>query len=149
MVCLELGGGVKLAKKTLGQSRAAHALEAIKKLEKQKTYGNFGSYVQRLPATIVMNGLGQAMAGELAAARGCTNEDERAHKILFGLVESWLQESKAYPEEDLMTAIVQGSQENYVRAQAEALAYLDWMKKFSQAYLNGDKDGSTIVQDRN
>jgi len=138
-----------MVEQTLGQKRAAHALEAIKKLVKQKNYGNFGSYVQRLPATIVMNGLGQSMAGELAAARGCTNEDERAHKILFELVESWLQESKAYPEVDLMTAIVQGSQENYVRAQAEALAYLDWLKKFSQAYLNGDKDGSTIVRDRN
>jgi CRISPR-associated protein Cmr5 len=138
-----------MVEQTLGQKRASHALEAIKDLVKQKNYGNFASYVQRLPATIIMNGLGQAMAGELAAARGCTNEDERAHKILFELVESWLKKSKAYPEADLMTAIVKGSQENYVRAQAEALAYLDWLKKFSQAYLNGDKDGSTIVRDRN
>ncbi len=130
---------------TLGQKRAAHALEAIKKLVKQENYGNFGSYVQRLPATIVMSGLGQAMAGELAAARGCSNEDERAHKILFEFVESWLQKSNVYPGDDLMTAIVKSNQEGYVRAQAEALAYLDWLKKFSQAYLNGDYDGSTIV----
>lgn len=127
-----------MVEQTLGQKRAAHALEAIKKLANQKNYGNFGSYVQRLPATIVMNGLGQAMAGELAAARCGTNDDERAHKTLFELVESWLQKSKAYPEMDLMAAIVKGSQEDYVRAQAESLAYLDWLKKFSQAYLNGD-----------
>ena len=127
-----------MAEQTLGQQRAAHALEAIKKLETDNKNGNFGSYVQRLPATIVMNGLGQAMAGELAAARNGSNDDERAHKILFELVESWLQKSNAYPKKDLMTAIVQGSQEDYVRAQAEALAYLDWLKKFSQAYLSGD-----------
>ena len=134
-----------MVEQTLGQKRAAHALDAVKKLVNQKNYGNFGSYVQRLPATIVMNGLGQAMASELAAARSGTNDDERAHKVLFKLVESWLQKSNAYPEIDLMIAIVKGSQEDYVRAQAEALAYLDWLKKFSQAYLNGDKDGSTIV----
>lgn len=136
-----------MVEQTLGQKRAAHALEAVKRLEKDNNYGNFGSYVQRLPATIVMNGLGQAMASELAAARGCKDEDERAHKTLFELVESWLQKCNAYPKTDLMIAIVQGNQEDYVRAQAEALAYLDWLKKFSQAYLNGDKDGSTIVRD--
>ncbi len=134
-----------MVEQTLGQKRAAHALDAINRLVKQKSYGNFASYVQRLPATVVMNGLGQAMAGELAAARGCKNEDERAHKILFEFVESWLQQSKVYPEKDLMTAIVKSNQKDYVRAQAEVLAYLDWLKKFSQAYLSGDKDGSTTV----
>lgn len=135
---------------TLGQKRAANALDAIKKLEKDKDYGNFGSYVQRLPATIVMNGLGQAMAGELAAARLGGGDrmsiDERAHKTLFDCVESWLFECGSYKgERGLMAAIVEGSQEDYVRAQAEALAYLDWLKKFSQAYLNGGKDGTATV----
>lgn len=131
-----------MADQTLGQRRAAHALEAIKNLETQKGYGNFGSYVQRLPATIVMNGLGQAMAGELAAARlgkgANMSVDERSHKILFDFVESWLKESGVYSKDKgLMAAIVQSNQEKYVLAQAEALAYLDWLKKFSQAYLNG------------
>ena len=139
-----------MADQTLGQKRAAHALNAINKLVKQNNYGNFGSYVQRLPATVVMNGLGQAMAGELAAGRGGKNDDERAHKILFEFVESWLRESKAYPKDrGLMEAIVKSNQEDYVRAQAEALAYLDWLKKFSQAYLNGDKDGSSTVSNGN
>ena len=136
---------------TLGQMRAAHALNAINRLAGKKEYGNFGSYVQRLPATIVMNGLGQAMAGELAAARLAKGEkmsvDERAHKTLFGCVESWLFESEVYTGNGgLMAAIVSSSQESYVRAQAEALAYLDWLKKFSQAYLNGGKDGSANIQ---
>jgi len=131
-----------MAEQTLGQKRAAHALNAISRIVEKKEYGNFGSYVQRLPATIVMNGLGQAMAGELAAARLAKGDkmdaDERAHKTLFDCVESWLLECKVYTGENgLMAAIVQSSQEDYVRAQAEALAYLDWLKKFSQAYLSG------------
>lgn len=139
-----------MADQTLGQKRAAHALKAINKLVEQNNYGNFGSYVQRLPATIVMNGLGQAMAGELAAGRGGKNDDERAHKKLFESVESWLQECKAYSNEmGLMESIVKSRQEDYVRAQAEALAYLDWLKKFSQAYLDGDKNGSPIISNGN
>jgi CRISPR-associated protein Cmr5 len=135
---------------TLGQKRAAHALKVITKLAEENNYGNFGSYVQRLPATIVMNGLGQAMAGELAAGRGSKDDDERAHKTLFDFVESWLWESKAYPnDKGLMEAIVESNQGDYIRAQAEALAYLDWLKKFSQAYLNGDKDGSSTVSNDN
>lgn len=141
-----------MAEKTLGQKRAAHALDGITKLAEKKDYGNFGSYVQRLPATIVMNGLGQAMAGELAAARLAKGDrmsaDERAHKTLFDCVESWLFECEAYSGDGgLMAAIVNSSQENYVRAQAEALAYLDWLKKFSQAYLGDGKDGSSNLQD--
>lgn len=130
-----------MSEQTLGQKRAAHALKAINKLVQQKNYGHFGSYVQRLPATIVMNGLGQAMAGELAAARGGKDEDERAHRTLFELVESWLQECRAYSNElGLMESIVKSNQGDYVRAQAEALAYLEWLKKFSQAYLDSDKE---------
>ena len=34
-----------------------------------------------------------------------------------------------------MEAIVEGNQNQYVRAQMEALAYLEWLKKFSQAFL--------------
>lgn len=141
-----------MVEQTLGQKRAAHALEAIKKLELDNNYGNFGSYVQRLPATIVMNGLGQAMAGELAAARlakgAKMSTDEKAHKILFDCVESWLYDNEVYTgEKNLMKAIVKSGQEDYVRAQAEALAYLDWLKKFSQAYLNGGKDGSPTIPD--
>lgn len=139
-----------MSDQTLGQKRAAHALKAINKLVEQNNYGNFGSYVQRLPATIVMNGLGQAMAGELAAVRGGKNDDERAHKRLFELVESWLQESKTYSIElGLMESIVRSSQEDYVRAQAEALAYLEWLKKFSQAYLDGEGNGSSIISNGN
>lgn len=138
---------------TLGQKRAAHALDVINKLAEGKEYGKFGSYVQRLPATIVMNGLGQAMAGELAAARLAKGDkmsaDERAHKILFDCVERWLFKSEVYTKkEGLMAAIVSSNQEDYVRAQAEALAYLGWLKKFSQAYLDGGKDDSAGIQNR-
>ena len=131
---------------TLGQRRASHALSRIKTLEGDEYKKKFASYADRLPATIVMNGLGQAMASELAAARLGKSDrkpDEKAHEKLFDIVQDWLKKSGVYenanPESKwLMEAIVEGSQDDYVRAQAEALAYLDWLKKFSQAYLKGE-----------
>lgn len=150
---------------SIGQKRAAHSLAAVKgmqgldcgqieayvqqfsslewlfKLQKIDK-GKFDSYVERLPATIVTNGLGQAMAFELAASRlgkADRKPDERAHELLYYIVESWLQECGICTKgKDLMKTIVDSSQEVYVRAQYETLAYLDWLKMFTQAYLKED-----------
>lgn len=133
--------------RTIEQKRAAHALEFVTGLKDGKygNYGKFRSYVNGLPATIVMNGLGQAMATELAAANLGKAEqkrktDHKAHEKLFKQIEKWLLlECDIYPESsDLMVAITFHGQDEYIRAQAEALAYLVWLKKFSQAYLKGD-----------
>jgi CRISPR-associated protein Cmr5 len=150
---------------SIGQKRAAHSLAAVEGLKgldcgQIEAYvqqfpslewlfklqnidkGKFDSYVERLPATIVTNGLGQAMAFELAASRlgkGDRKPDERAHELLYYIVESWLQECGICTKgKDLMKTIVDSSQEVYVRAQYETLAYLDWLKMFTQAYLKED-----------
>ncbi len=118
---------------TFEQKRASHALKEVKKLETRgiKEYGHFQSYVSALPASIVMNGLGQAMAFELS------NKKDVGHKELYRIMQDWLcNEERIFTDEnDLMKAITENGQEKYVWAQAEALAYLDWLKKFSRAYL--------------
>jgi len=133
-----------MSERSLEQERAAHALSAVNSIKNESYAGKFRSYVERLPAAIVMNGLGQAMAGELAAAGRAESEDEKdkdkkAHRKLYDLVEAWIRSRGIYSESDLIKAIVRGSQEQYVLAQAEALAYLEWLKKFSQAFLEKDK----------
>jgi len=180
----ESGVDDKKNRKNNEQKRAKHALKMIRKLKdidqnpasemkKPPLYGNFRAYVENLPTTIVMNGLGQAMATELASARfgdgdilkgncdlselikvlqnpakGGRNADERAHEVLFCIVQDWLlQGSGVYSEnEGLMDAIVGGNQDKYVRAQAEALAYLVWLKKFSQAFLRKGGQGERNEQ---
>ena len=128
-----------MAENSLEQRRAARALKAINEIRNESYESKFRSYVERLPASIVMNGLGQALASELAAAgRGEEGKnDSEAHKRLFKEIEGWLlKERRTYSKETkLMSAIVKGSQEQYILAQAEALTYLEWMKKFSQAFL--------------
>lgn len=174
----ESGSNADSEPHTTEQKRADHALKTIRKLRdldqnqgsngtRPPVYGNLRAYVENLPTTIVMNGLGQAMATELAAARmgeenslpgdyilsamieslegpagGKRDSDERAHELLFCIVQDWLRKGGVYSkDQDLMEAIVRGDQKKYVRAQAEALAYLEWLKKFSQAFLRkGGKD---------
>lgn len=43
----------------------------------------------------------------------------------------------------LLHAITQHDQDTYIRAQAEALAYLEWLRKFAEAFLEdgAEQDG--------
>lgn len=122
--------------RTLEQRRAAHALEAIRSLEMSGKYGNYVSYVKGLPATILQNGLGQAMATLLAGAKG--NEQD-AHRRLYDHLQCWLCRSEPEApysrDQDLLAAITGHDEAHYLRAQAEALAYLTWLKKLAVAYL--------------
>ena len=89
-----------------------------------------------------MGGLGQAAATLLASAKlGKANRsaDNCAYETLYRHLSGWLcrnEDGVPYGgASDLMTAITEGSEDAYIHAQAEAMAYLEWLKKFSNAYL--------------
>lgn len=125
--------------KTIEQLRAADALTRVNKFrEEPKGFKErYRAYVDRLCPTIVMNGLGQALATERAAAGPQPQkDDERAHHELYRSLQLWLcrPEGGVYPSEpDLLQAIVAHDESLYLRAQAEALAWLEWHKKFCRA----------------
>jgi CRISPR-associated protein Cmr5 len=127
---------------TLEQKRAKHALEQIKALERQGNPSKYVSHVKALPAAILMNGLGQALASECAA--------DPTHRILANQVSNWLlsedartrygapTKEEAEREDDsrrLLSRMVAGGQDAYVWAQAEAIAYVTWLKTFARAFL--------------
>lgn len=136
-------------RKTIDQQRAADALDKIRTMEKEcgdeQMKRKYRSYIDGLPATIVMNGLGQACAMLLSNAEGESGEDN-AHRRLYDHLEKWLcrdSDLAPYGESDgLLKGITQGDQDDYVRAQTEALAWLNWAKKFSRAYLPKPEGGS-------
>ena len=133
--------------KTIEQQRAHNALARVNELRKSppdaEFLGQYRSYVDRLGPAILMNGLGQALATEIAAAGPNPSGDrERAHSEVYAGVQSWLcrQDGGVYPaKSDLLRAIVENDEAHYLRAQAEALAWLEWHKKFCRAYLPSDK----------
>ncbi|HHW39900.1 MAG TPA: type III-B CRISPR module-associated protein Cmr5 [Syntrophomonadaceae bacterium] len=124
---------------TLEQKRAQHALNKVKQIERdyvEEKQEMFVSYVENLPSMILTNGFGQAVAMLLAQARGDRSD---AHYLLYSCLEEWLcrdePQAPYRAENDLMAAIVNCDRGTYLRAQAEALAWLEWMKKFAVAFL--------------
>lgn len=102
----------------------------------------YGSYVKALPASIVQVGLGQALATLLAKAKG---KQRDGNFLLYGHVQDWLcKEASHSPyfteagDPDLLGAVIGGGEDDYIRGQAEAMAYLNWLKKFAVAQLKGE-----------
>jgi CRISPR-associated protein Cmr5 len=128
--------------KLLDLQRAEHALQAVENI-KDKNIGHYVSYVQALPANILQNGLGQALATLLAASKG---KEEDPHHRLYEQIQSWLcrtDEDAPYAgkPKKLMKAITEGNEQAYLHAHAEALAYLVWLKKFAVAFLSKPDHG--------
>ena len=126
--------------KTLEQRRAADALSRVNELsnKSEKFKSLYRAYVDRLGPAIVMNGLGQALATERAAAGDRKDEREQAHHTLYGNLQRWLcrERDGVYPaSSDLLEAIMDNDEKKYLYAQAEALAWLEWHKKCCRASL--------------
>lgn len=118
--------------RTLEQKRAADALkrvdEVARALKSDALKKDYRAYVDRLGPAIVMNGLGQALASERAAGGP-------VHDELYRSLQLWLcRADGVYPsDEDLLDAITKHAESQYLHAQAEALAWLEWHKKFCRA----------------
>lgn len=116
-----------MAMQSIEQERAKSALAWAEKGVDSETL----SAVTGLPATILMNGLGQTAA--FYKSKG------GKHEALYELLSGWLKKTgKPYAGKDLLNGITQSDAKTYRAAQAEALAYLQWVKKFAKAYSKGD-----------
>ncbi len=134
-----------MSHQTVAQKRAKHALNIVcgvgdkpgfkgKSATSQK---KINSYIAGFGPMILMNGFGQACAFYLA-----NNEEE--HQDVYDAIAQWLTSSdRPYAgERDLMQAIVNSDVTSYRLAQTEALAYLDWLKKFAKAFLKDEKESN-------
>lgn len=122
--------------RTLEQKRAADALKRVDEVARALTSDalkrEYRAYVDRLGPAIVMNGLGQALASE--RARGADGSKGNAHHELYKSLAGWLcRTDGVYPGSDLLEAITEHCESRYLLAQAEALAWLEWHKKFCTA----------------
>lgn len=127
---------------SLAQRRAQHALAAITALAAQKPpdYGNYVSYVKALPANIRSLGLGQSLAFALSK---CEGDLKKPYGMLYAHVTGWICQRPTYPgatPKNFMENLTGGTQTQYLHAQIEAMAYLEWLKKFAVAQLKEDKE---------
>lgn len=115
--------------RTLEQRRASHALKSIKSIQGTDT-GHYVSYASSLPATIITNGLGQALSM-------LESKDESAHGLLLGHISEWLKFriDELASRTSVVDSLMESDQSLYLEAQYEALAYLSWLKQFARAYI--------------
>jgi CRISPR-associated protein Cmr5 len=119
------------------QQRAAFALQSIEDfLALDKTsQAELRRYLIHIPALIHMNGLGQALA--FYRMKGPNSN----HELIYQLLGKWLcQETPGRVFDghagDLLKAITSSDYRCYMAAQNEALAVLEWLKKFATALLH-------------
>ena len=133
--------------RTIEQRRAAHALKRINELNAQEAEfkSRYRSYVDRLGPAILMNGLGQALAAEQAAAgEKPSSADQRAHHELYAGLSKWLCDPVQgiyRGHSNLLQALMENDQRLYLRAQTEALAWLQWHKKCCRACFPKAEEG--------
>ncbi|MHB1654314.1 MAG: type III-B CRISPR module-associated protein Cmr5 [Desulfitobacteriaceae bacterium] len=127
-------------RQTLVQTRARETLEIINQMKNKKDKTNrnetYAQLVAGFAATVLMNGLGQALATLVASGK----EHE---KLLYAQLQGWLcggfDQAPYSKGKDLLEALMEGDRKSYLRAQVEALAWLEWLKKFATAYLKKEK----------
>lgn len=131
--------------RSIEQERAANALARVDELSRESDdfKRRYRGYIDRLGPAIVMNGLGQALATQRAGAGADPKkDDERAHHEIYRSLQRWLcrSEGGVYPSsDDLLEAIMKNDEALYLRAQAEALSWLEWHKKCCRASFPKDE----------
>ena len=120
------------------RERAFHAQLAIDDiLEAEVDNGEAKSWIEKLPALIQTNGIGQA----LAFYKSRTNVQAARH--VYRIVSAWLKvqfniQGKKDEEDILQWLTEQATPQQYRHAQAEAQAYLRWLKQLGKAQLKKD-----------
>lgn len=122
---------------TQEQKRAKSALAWIQERAKEKDdlQKEIKSWASQFPLMIHTNGIGQACAFFKS------RNNVAGAKLLYSHLNDWLateMKSHYQTKRDLMDVIVNCNQQEYRLLQAESLAYLQWIKQLSKAYLKDE-----------
>jgi CRISPR-associated protein Cmr5 len=120
-------------RQSLEQQRAAQAASDIREARRHPDSREYRSLVEGLPAMILANGLGQTCAYLLSRAEG---SQQKVEFLLYRHLERWVRRQiPQLKQGGLLAALTNADVGTYRRAQVEALAYLQWLKRFAQAEI--------------
>lgn len=129
--------------RTLEQRRARFAWECVEKVKKENFAQDYGQLAKSAPADILTNGLGQTLAFLRAKGyeRGKKKNGNNEHAYLLENLTYWVKSQIHWrSDKELLQWIVEdASTEDYRRATTEALAFLQWLKRFAEAELCGEE----------
>ncbi len=116
--------------RTLGQERSEFALKKVLESKEITALKNFSAGA---PSIILQNGFGQALA--FWASKG-----KAEHNALLDIIREWFNEQKDFfiqadTTQDLLLKLSEISQQEYFAAQQEALNFLEWVKRYANAFI--------------
>ena len=120
--------------RTLGQKRAKFALEEVLNIKCDKK--EFKNFSAGAPSMILQNGFGQALAFWISKGTD-------KHIVLFDIIKKWLSYNEndvdnkfvdnAVTRKDFIKKLSDMKQADYLTAQKETLALLEWVKRYANA----------------
>ena len=121
---------------TKEQQRSAFALKQVETIFGIPVKKDDANFVVGVPTMILTNGLGQTLAFLLSKGKP-------QHTGTFQAVQSWLgremPDLAAAGQSAFLQKLAEADQRAYLRAQQEALAMLQWLKRYARAF-QADKD---------
>jgi CRISPR type III-B/RAMP module-associated protein Cmr5 len=106
---------------TLQQRRATHAWAQVG----ERPSGEYVSLVRGLPSMIQSEGLATSLT--FLRAKGKSH-----HKDAYRHIQLWIQKEFG-TQEDLLKFVLSLNSNEYRRVASEILAYIGWLKRFSEA----------------
>jgi CRISPR-associated protein Cmr5 len=130
-------------RQTTEQRRAAKAWQDVEQAQKtlKQKQGDYKSLVRSIVADILNHGLGQVLA--FLRAKGYENgkpkKNDDPHAMLYQHLNDWVCSEMGWDNTDLLRKLTEGgaTTAHYRRATVEAMAYLEWLKRFAEAELEG------------
>lgn len=131
--------------RTMAQKRAGYALQRVVNIRSDKN--EFKNFSAGIPAMILQNGFGQTLAFLLAKGTDKDGKIKQNDKHIdqFDIIKDWLSLQEGdinncfVREKDrtkLMQELMNMKQNDYLDAQNETLALLEWVKRFANADLS-------------
>ncbi|MBD0343263.1 MAG: type III-B CRISPR module-associated protein Cmr5 [Coleofasciculus sp. Co-bin14] len=134
-----IGIDVKTNPRDLDRSRAEFAwnsVSSVKKNQPDNHQKKYGSLARKMPTLIQVNGLAQTLAFLKAKGKGTDH-----HIQIFKHLSDWVCHRLNLGSGDLLSNyVLKMDSQRYRLTTSEALAFLQWLKRFAEAELGSEED---------
>ncbi len=121
-----------LIARTIEQERANHAWQCVNEVKDKPFAGDYRTIAVKTPSLILTNGLGQTLAFLKAKGKGDPSDE---HEVLYQHMSNWLKQQLKLNDDLLEWIVNSANSQQYRLATMEALALLQWLKRFAEAIL--------------
>lgn len=132
---------------TKEQKRSAFALRKIEEVYGTTISKDDANFIVGTPTMILTNGLAQTMAFLLSKKDPKKNEDVKEVKV-FKILQEWLMGEVRGLEQGkdprkFLELFAKLDQEKYLTVQEEALALLQWLKRYARAFQERERNNAS------